>query len=43
MTQHEPIITKIDNRQLNWYGHIMRMDPERMVRKMMEMGKGKEA
>lgn len=39
MTEQEPITTKLENRQLNWFGHITRMGQERLVRSVIESGR----
>lgn len=33
------MMTKLENRQLNWFGHIARMNPERIVLRVVETGK----
>lgn len=34
--EQEPIINKIEKRQLHWYGHITRMGQERMTKRVIE-------
>lgn len=38
ITKQEPIMRKIRRKQLNWYGHIVRMKTDRITRKIMETG-----
>lgn len=38
ITKQEPIMERINKKQLNWYGHIVRMKPDRIARKLMEAG-----
>lgn len=35
MVDQEPTMMKIEGRQLKWYGHILRMSPDRTKRNMM--------
>lgn len=39
ITKQELIKTEMENRQLSWYGHIMRMDRNRLVKKVLETGR----
>lgn len=34
--EQEPIENKISKRKLNWYGNIVRMDPNRLLRRVTE-------
>lgn len=36
ITQQEAIIQKLENRQLNWYGHMIRMAPKRGKEKQIK-------
>lgn len=35
-------MVKLDNRQLNWYGHIASRNPGRITKKVMKTRKGKK-
>lgn len=38
ITGQIPMVEKIRRKQLNWYGHIIRMSPDRLTRTIMEAG-----
>lgn len=41
-TSQENYLQKTEKKQLSWYGHLMRMNPNKLVTKVHETGKGKE-
>lgn len=39
ITKQESIMEKIKKKQLNWYAHVIRMEPNRIPRRIIEAGK----
>lgn len=39
LTEQGPNSTTIVKRRLHWYSHIMRLNPDRLTRRIFELGK----